>query len=70
MTQKEIILKHLRDYGAITPWEAIQNYGIIRLAAVILLLKREGFNITDVWVYSKNRNGGKSKYKKYALKED
>lgn len=39
MNQKEIVLNHFTKRKSITSWEAIQKYGITRLAAVILELK-------------------------------
>lgn len=42
MTQKEIVMGHIREFGAITPYEAINDYGITRLSAVIKDLKTAG----------------------------
>ena len=36
ISQKEMILKHLQDYGTITTWEAIKEYGCTRLSDRIL----------------------------------
>lgn len=44
MNQKEIVLNHFKKRKSITSWEAIQSYGITRLAAVICDLK-EAHNI-------------------------
>jgi hypothetical protein len=38
-TQKDLVLKHLQDYGSITSIEAIDNYKITRLAHHIWELK-------------------------------
>lgn len=40
MTQCEKILRHLRDFGQITPVEALADYGVMRLGARIWDLKR------------------------------
>lgn len=40
ITQCEIVLRHLRDYGAISPLEAMAEYGIMRLASRIADLKK------------------------------
>lgn len=45
-TQKSEILKHLEAGNSITPIEALQKFGSLRLADVIFKLKREGHNIT------------------------
>ena len=39
MTQKEMVLNHFRKKKSITSWEAIQKYGITRLADTIFQLK-------------------------------
>ncbi len=43
-TQADIILGHLQD-GTITSIEAIERYGITRLAAVISQLRQQGHKI-------------------------
>lgn len=65
---KERILRHLQEFGSITSWEAIQEYGCTRLSQYILLLKKDGFIIEDEWIPSKNRFGESNHYKKYILK--
>lgn len=68
MTMKERILRHLIDYGTITSWEAIQEYGCTRLGHYIYLLRRiENYNITDEVIKSKNRYGEHTHFKKYHL---
>ena len=39
MNQKKMVLVHFKKRKSITSWEAIQKYGITRLAAVICDLK-------------------------------
>lgn len=41
-TQCEKILRHLKDYGSITSLEAMQEYGIMRLASRINDLRQGG----------------------------
>ena len=68
MTQKERILRHLKDYGSITTWEAITEYGCTRLGHYIYLLRRkENYNITDEIIKGTNRYGEHTHYKKYYL---
>lgn len=45
MTQSERILRHLQDYGSITPVEALSDYGCMRLGARIYDLKSRGYDI-------------------------
>ena len=65
VTLQEVILQHLRNEGSITTWEAIKEYGVTRLSAVIYNLRKTGFDITDDWVYTTNRYGNPVKFKKY-----
>ena len=66
-TQNERVLRHLKDYGTITTWEAIEEYGITRLSARIKDLKDTGNKIDSEWLSSENRYGEKVSYKKYIL---
>jgi hypothetical protein len=68
MTQKEMVLRHLKDYGSITSWEAIQQYGVTRISAVIFNLKEDGCCFEEEWVYTTNRYGNPTAYKKYMLR--
>jgi hypothetical protein len=45
MTQQEIVLKHIRKNGSISPHEAILDHGITRLAARVFELKEQGHDI-------------------------
>jgi len=47
-TQKQMVLAHFKKRKSITSWEAIQSYGITRLAAVICDLRDAGYTITRV----------------------
>ena len=66
-TQCELILDYLFDHGGITPKEAENELGIMRLASRIHELKKEGYPITDEWVTKKNRFGIETRFKKYTL---
>ena len=68
MTMKERILRHLEDYGSITTWEAIQEYGCTRLGHYIYLLRRkDNYIITDEVFKCRNKYGEHTHYKKYYL---
>ena len=47
MTQRTKIIKHLRDFGSISPLEARAVYGIERLASRIDELRQSGHSITS-----------------------
>jgi hypothetical protein len=67
MTQTERILNHLDKYGSITALEAMNEYGIMRLASRISDLKRKGYNIKSENVTVKNRYGEKCNVKRYSI---
>lgn len=46
MNQAEQILNYLRSGNSITPLEALNSFGCLRLGARIHDLKRQGHNIT------------------------
>ena len=47
MTQKEKVLYHLERRGSLTPREAMDRYEIMRLAARIGELRRDGHDIAS-----------------------
>ena len=69
ITQCEIVLRHLRDYGAISPLEAMAEYGIMRLASRIADLKKQGYAIVSDRMTGKNRYNEPTSYCVYRLAE-
>ena len=67
MTQNERILRHLRDYGSISSMEAVQEYGIMRLASRISDLKKAGIPIRREMVAGNNRYGEATSYARYSM---
>lgn len=65
MTQSERIIRHLRDYGSISSMEAVQEYGIMRLASRISDLKKTGIPIRREMIVGKNRYGESTSYARY-----
>ena len=55
MTQNERILRHLHDYRCLTSYEAMNEYGIMRLASRVHELRRNGYHIESKTVNSMNR---------------
>ena len=70
ISQKDIVLNHLRKYGSISTMECYSKYRITDLQHAIYLLRKENYKITDDWVSSTNSLGWANKYKKYTLVED
>ncbi len=68
MTQCEKILRHLRDFGQITPIEALADYGVMRLGARIWDLKRQGYAISSELVEGTNRYGERTHFARYRMK--
>jgi hypothetical protein len=48
MNQKDQVLNHFRKKKSITSWEAIQKFGITRLADTIFQLKSKGHDIMTI----------------------
>lgn len=69
MTQTEKILRHLEEHGSITPLDALQEYGIMRLASRICDIKRAGYAVEKETETSKNRYGEPVRYARYRLRE-
>ena len=67
LTQKERIIRHLKDRKTITALEAMKEYGIMRLTSRICELKNEGYNIRSEFVSSKNRYNEPVSFSKYSL---
>ena len=65
LPQKDRIMKYFKDFGSITPLEAIRDLGIMRLGARIWELIREGWEIGRDTECSKNRYGKDTRYARY-----
>ena len=69
ITQCDRILRHLKDYGSITSLEAVNEYGIMRLASRINDLRAQGIAISSEVASGKNRYGETTHYAVYRLAE-
>lgn len=67
MKQADRILRHLVDYGTITPVEALAEYGCMRLGARIWDLKQRGIDIRTEREAGLNRYGERTAYARYRL---
>lgn len=67
MKQSERIIRHLHDFGTITSAEAMNDYGIMRLASRVSDLKKAGFPIHAEMVKGRNRYGEPTSYARYSL---
>ena len=66
MTQKKIVLDHLRKRGSITAFEAIMDHNIFRLSARIFELIADGHKIEAEWRVNETT---KKHYVRYHLRE-
>lgn len=69
MTQKEMIVKYIQDFGSISTYEAFIDLGIARLASRINDLKNEGVAVHKRMERAKNRYGKTVHYARYSLAE-
>jgi hypothetical protein len=67
LTQKEKVLRHLQEVGALTPVQAFFDYSIMRLATRIFELKEDGYNIETIMLKSQNKFGEPVRYAQYKL---
>ena len=68
MNKTKAVMLHLQQYGSITSWEAIKEYGATRLSAIIYNLRyKYNMNIVNQEVDFKDRYGTNSSYVKYIL---
>ena len=69
MTQKEMLLKYLKDNESITSLECVTKLFIIDLQGVVRNLKEDGYTILDKWEKRVNLYGQKKRFKRYFLIE-
>lgn len=69
MTQKDLIIQYLKDFGSITPMEAFADLGITKLATRISEMRKEGMQFKIQSVKGKNRYGKPTRYARYSFPE-
>lgn len=69
MSQTEKVLTYMRDYGSITPLDALEQFGCMRLAARIADIRANGVNVISTIEQSKNRYGDTVRFARYRLEE-
>ena len=70
LTQNELILEYLDQFGSITALEAMRDLGIMRLASRISDLRSDGYSITSEMETVENRFGDKTRIARYRLEGD
>lgn len=70
MTQCDLVLEYMRQFGSINPLEAIRDIGCMRLASRISDLREQGYAIGRRMKTSKNRYGKDVSFAEYYLIEE
>ena len=71
MTQKELIVKYITDFGSITPMQAYFDLGITKLATRISEMRnKDGMHFKIEMVKSKTRYGKPTRYAKYSFPDE
>ncbi len=68
-TQCDRIIEYMKDNGGITPKEATNKLGCMRLASRIHDLRKMGVGIVTERVIDKNRYGEETQYARYRLED-
>ena len=68
-TQKDKVLRYIREFGKITSWEAYSQLGVTQLATRIFELKQDGYVFKKKRVNTLNRLQEKTHYDEYMLVE-
>ena len=71
MNKTKAVKLHLEEFGSITSWEAIKEYGATRLSAIIHNLRHNyDMKIQSVYIEFIDRYETKSSYVKYIYIEE
>ena len=69
MTQRELIIDYITDFGSITPMQAFADLGITKLATRISEMRKVGYDFKIEMVRSRNRYGKPVSYARYSFVE-
>ena len=67
MKQADRVMQYLKDFGSITPLDAVRDLGIMCLAERVRDLRNAGVDIKSTPETSKNRYGKMTRYVRYSL---
>lgn len=68
--QNQLVLAYLEKHYIIDNDKARNHLGIQDLQHAIMVLRKEGYPISDKWIKSINRWGKKVQYKEYKLERE
>lgn len=69
-TQTQRVLEYIREFGSITAIEAVRDLGVMRLAARVSDLKKEGYDIISEQQAVRNRFGETCYVAKYSERRE
>lgn len=69
MSQVELLLDFMKEYGSITGMEAI-GMGVMNYKGRIADLRKLGYKIKTVYEESVNKRGRKTRYARYILESE
>ena len=67
VTQRDLVLQYMKDFGSITAFEAFQDLGITHINGRIKELRDSGIEIKTDMIKSVNRYGKKIEYGRFSL---
>lgn len=70
VSQKQMVLDYIREFGSITPLDAFRDLGITRLSAIVFRLRADGHDIDKAIESGKNRFGNRTRYARYSFGKD
>ena len=70
MNRAERVYQYMREFGSITPMDAIKDLGYTRLACAISEMKRDGHKVKTEIETGRNRWGKPTHYARYSLVEE
>lgn len=69
-TQAQMVIDYIREFGSITPLDALRDLGVMRLASRISELKAKGYKIEKKPETVLNRWGNKTTVARYSERCD
>ena len=70
MTQHNLIVNYILDFGSISPMEAFSDLGVTKLATRISEMRKRGMVFDSEWEERKNRYGKTVRFKRYRFPKE
>ena len=67
--QIDRVVQYMKEFGSITPLDALRDLGVMRLASRITDLRKLGYAIIKETVTGKDRWGNTTHYARYRMAE-